>query len=87
MLSLMEAVPVLGDGLLPLEGVLGPNPLRVDELALPWLNVPIQVRNQLVLFVAHSRPEMGNTHVCLLGPPGGRRKEDLKPSLLMTFTR
>jgi len=32
--------PILGLGLLAFERVLGPNPLRVYELALPRLNVP-----------------------------------------------
>lgn len=65
----VASVPVLGDGLLPLEGVLSPNSLGVDELTLPRLDVTVQVRNQLVLFVAHSRPEVGDSHVRLLGPP------------------
>ncbi|TNN38638.1 hypothetical protein EYF80_051201 [Liparis tanakae] len=54
-------------------GVLGPDPLGVDELALPRLDVTIQVGNQLVFLVAHSRPEMGDSHVRLLGPPGKER--------------
>lgn len=66
---MVSSVPVLSDGLLPLEGVLGPNSLGVDELALPRLDVTVQVRNQLVFFVAHSRPEVSDSHVCLLGPP------------------
>ena len=32
---------VLGVGFLPLEGVFGPNALRVDELGFPRLNVSI----------------------------------------------
>lgn len=74
-MSTTSEVPVLCNGLLPLEGVLGPDPLRVDELTLPWLNVPIQVRNQLVLLVTHSRPEVGDAHICLLGPAGGEEEE------------
>lgn len=66
---LVSSVPVLSDGLLPLKGVLGPNSLGVDELALPRLDVAVQVRNQLVFFVAHSGPEVGDSHVGLLGPP------------------
>lgn len=65
------SIPVLSNGLLSFESILGPNSLGVDELALPRLNVPIQVRNELVFFMAHSRPEVGDTHICLLGPPGG----------------
>lgn len=72
-----SSVPVLSDGLLPLEGVLGPNSLGVDELALPRLDVAVQIRNQLVFFVAHSRPEVGDSHVCLLGPPGEERVKQL----------
>lgn len=83
---MIEAIPVLGDGLLSFEGVLSPDPLGVNELTLPWLDVTIQVRNQLVFFVAHSRPEVGDTHICLLGPPGGEG-EKLKPNLLNEFTR
>lgn len=64
-----SALPVLGNGLLSLERILSPDPLRVDKLALPRLNVTIQVRDQLVFFVAHSRPEVGDAHICLLGPP------------------
>lgn len=68
--SLINLVPVLGDGLLPFEGILSPNSLGVNEFTFPWLNVSVQVRNQLVLFVAHSRSEMGDANICLLGPPG-----------------
>lgn len=75
-MSLMKSIPVLSDGLLSLEGVLCPNSLRVDELALPRLDVPIQVRNQLVVLMAHSRPEVGDSHIGLLGPPGGGRERE-----------
>ncbi len=84
--DLIKVIPVLGDGLLSFESVLGPNSLGVDELALPWLNVTIQVRNQLVFFVAHSRPEVGDAHICLLGPPGGEG-ERLKSSLINEFKK
>lgn len=69
-----KLLPVLSDGFLSLESVLGPDPLGVDELTLPWLNVTIQVRNQLVLFMAHSRPEVGDAHICLLGPSAQQRE-------------
>lgn len=67
--DLILSAPVLTNGFLSLEGVLGPNSLRVDELTLPRLDVSIQVRNELVFFVAHSRPEVGDSHVGLLRPP------------------
>lgn len=66
--NISKLLPVLSNGLLSLESVLCPDPLRVNELTLPWLNVTIQVRNQLVLFMTHSRPEVGDAHICLLGP-------------------
>lgn len=79
------SVPVLSDGLLPLEGILSPNSLRINELTLPWLNVAVQVRNQLVFFVAHSRSEVGDSHICLLGPPD-EDGEQFKPHLLNDFS-
>ena len=39
---------ILGVGLLTLQGILGPNSLRVDELTFPGLQVAEQVGNQLV---------------------------------------
>ncbi|CAN8015573.1 unnamed protein product, partial [Ixodes persulcatus] len=57
-----DSPPVLGKGLLPLEGVLCPDPLGVDELALPGLDVAVQVGDHLVLVVAHARPEVGDAH-------------------------
>lgn len=79
------SVPVLSDGLLPLEGILSPNSLRVNELTLPWLDVAVQVRNQLVFFVTHSRSEVGDTHICLLGPPD-EDGEQFKTHLLNDFS-
>jgi len=58
---------VLRDCLLPLECIFGPNSLRVDKLTLPSLDIPVQIRNELVLFVAHACPEVRNAGVCLLG--------------------
>ena len=61
--------PVLCVRLLSLEGVLGPHALGIDKLALPGNDVAVQVGNQLVLVVAHSRTEVSDAHVCLLRPP------------------
>lgn len=72
----MKSIPVLSNGLLSFERILSPNSLRVDEFTLPWLNVSIQVRNQLVFFVAHSRPEVGDAHIGLLGPPGAESERE-----------
>lgn len=73
----VKILPVLGNGLLSLEGVLSPDSLGVDELALPWLNVAVQVRNELIFFMTHSRPEVGDPHVCLLRPPGNQRHNQM----------
>eukprot|EP00964_Phaeocystis_antarctica_P078146 scaffold48598_cov65-Phaeocystis_antarctica.AAC.1 len=59
--------PVLRVGLLPLERVLGPDALRVDELALPRLDVPEEVGDHLVLLVAHAAAEVRDARVGLLG--------------------
>ena len=84
-----SGVPVLGDGLLSLEGVLCPHSLGVDELALPGLDVAVQVRDQLVFLVAHSRTEVSDAHVCLLGPPSGegRARNTLRMELHFTQTQ
>jgi len=56
-LQILQGEPaVLGGGLLAFERVLRPHALRVDELRLPGLHVPVQVGDQLVLLVAHTRP-------------------------------
>lgn len=59
---------VLGVGLLSLERVLGPDALRVDELALPRHNVSIQVGYELILAVRHARAEVRDGRLGLLGP-------------------
>ena len=84
-----SGVPVLGDGLLSLEGVLCPHSLGVDELALPGLDVAVQVRDQLVFLVAHSRTEVSDAHVRLLGPPSGegRARNTLRMELHFTQTQ
>ena len=33
-----------------------------------WVS-PVEVRDELVLIVTHPRPEVGDTHVSLFGPP------------------
>ncbi len=57
---------VLGLGLLALERVLGPHALAVGKLGLPGHDVAVQVGDELVLLVAHARPEVGNAQVGLL---------------------
>ena len=66
-LQIFEREPsVLRVRLLPLERVLGPHALRVHKLGLPRRHVPVEVGDQLVLFVAHARAEMGDASVGLL---------------------
>ena len=57
---------VLGLGFLALESILCPHALGVDELAFPWLDVAIQVGDELVLLMAHSCPEVSDAQVGLL---------------------
>lgn len=47
---------VLRKRLLAFEGVLGPHPLRVEEFALPGLNVAVEVRDEGLLVVRHAGP-------------------------------
>merc|ERR1719318_1929485 len=61
--------PVLCGCFLPLESILSPHSLAVNELSLPGLDVPVQVGDELVLLVAHAGPEVGDAGVRLLGPP------------------
>mmetsp|Transcript_42357 Transcript_42357/g.95840 ORF Transcript_42357/g.95840 Transcript_42357/m.95840 type:complete len:278 (-) Transcript_42357:3555-4388(-) len=68
--------PVLGVGLLPLESVLGPYALRVDELGLPWLDVPEEVGNHLVLLMGHARPEVSDARVGLFGVAQVRLRDE-----------
>lgn len=49
-----KRVPVLGYSLLSLEGIFCPYSLRVDEFTLPWLDVTIQIWDELVLLMTHS---------------------------------
>lgn len=69
---------VLSEGLLSLEPVLRPHTLGVDELALPWLDVAVEIGDELVLFVAHSRPEMRDLSLGLLGPPVNGKTEQVR---------
>ena len=46
--------------------VLRPDPLRIDELALPGLHVSKEIGNDLVLLVGHAAPKMGDALVRLL---------------------
>ena len=73
---LERQAPVLRVGLLPLERVLGPDALRVDELALPRLDVPVEVGDELVLLVAHARAEVGDAAVRLLGEAQVRLRDE-----------
>mmetsp|Transcript_139393 Transcript_139393/g.242389 ORF Transcript_139393/g.242389 Transcript_139393/m.242389 type:complete len:312 (+) Transcript_139393:3827-4762(+) len=64
---LQREAAVLLVGFLALQRILGPHPLGVDELGLPRLDVPVQVGDELVLVVAHARPEELHPHLRLLG--------------------
>ena len=64
---LQRQAAVLGVGLLPLQRVLGPHSLTVDELALPRLHVSKKIGNDLVLLVGHAAPEVGHALVRLFG--------------------
>mmetsp|Transcript_39335 Transcript_39335/g.83813 ORF Transcript_39335/g.83813 Transcript_39335/m.83813 type:complete len:1257 (-) Transcript_39335:3240-7010(-) len=64
---LQSQAPVLGVGLLPLQRILGPDSLRVDELGLPGLDVAVQIGNQLVLFVRQTTAVVGDAGLSLLG--------------------
>ena len=57
---------VLGLRLLTLEGILSPDALRVDKLALPGLDVAVEVGDELVLLVAHAGAEVRDAEVGLL---------------------
>ncbi len=58
--------PVLRLGLLLLERVLGPHALAVDDLALPGLDVAVEVGDELLLLVGHAGAEVGHAQVRLL---------------------
>mmetsp|Transcript_62206 Transcript_62206/g.196851 ORF Transcript_62206/g.196851 Transcript_62206/m.196851 type:complete len:1067 (-) Transcript_62206:4174-7374(-) len=64
---LEREAPVLRLRLLPLERVLRPHALAVDELALPRLDVAVQVRDKLLLVVRHAAAEVGDPGVGLAG--------------------
>ena len=49
--------------------VFDPHPLRVDEFGFPGDNVTEDIGDQGLLVVRHTRSEMGNTGIRLLGPP------------------
>lgn len=75
-------VPVLGNGFLSLKSIFSPDSLRINELTLPWLDVAIQIGNQLILLVTHARTEMSDAYVCLFGPPGNAQKLFLVTQIL-----
>ena len=61
--------PVLCLGFSALQGILSPYPVAVHKLSLPWLDVAVQIGDQLVLIVRHARPA---TRHSLLNQPGTR---------------
>lgn len=60
---------VLGLGFSSLQSILRPHSLGVLELTLPGVDVPVQIGDQLVFFVAHTRSVMRDSSVSLLGEP------------------
>lgn len=63
--------------LLSLHRVLGPDSSRVQELGLPRLEISVQVRDQLILLVRHTRSEVSDSSaVRLLGPPQVRLRNE-----------
>ena len=62
--------PILSICLLSFEGVFCPNSLRINKFTFPWLNISVQVWNQLIFIVAHAGPEMSYTSISLFRPPG-----------------
>mmetsp|Transcript_8139 Transcript_8139/g.19409 ORF Transcript_8139/g.19409 Transcript_8139/m.19409 type:complete len:210 (-) Transcript_8139:3983-4612(-) len=57
---------VLRRGLLPLQGVLGPDTLGIDELRLPGLHISVQVGDELVLLVAQATAVVRDARLGLL---------------------
>ena len=72
---LQRQSPVLSKGLLSFESVLRPHTLRVNELTFPRLDVAVEVGDELVFLVAHSRSEMCDLSLGLLGPPAQEKGE------------
>lgn len=68
-MTIHQCLPILSISLLPLKSVFSPHTLGIDELGFPRLNITIQVRNQLVFVVTHTRAEVSDAHVCLFAPP------------------
>ena len=60
--------PVLCRSFLSLQTILRPHPLTVDKLALPRLDVAVEVRDELIIIMAHTRTEVSDSDVCLFGP-------------------
>jgi hypothetical protein len=60
---------ILSLRLLPLQGILCPDPLGIDELGFPGLDVAVEVGDELVLLVAHTGPEVRDPCVGLLAVP------------------
>ena len=57
---------ILSLSLSSFQSILSPNTLRIFELTLPCMNVPIQVRNQLIFFMTHTSSIMSDTRIGLL---------------------
>mmetsp|Transcript_15271 Transcript_15271/g.46146 ORF Transcript_15271/g.46146 Transcript_15271/m.46146 type:complete len:374 (-) Transcript_15271:3477-4598(-) len=76
---LQRQPPRLRLRLLPLQGVLRPHPLAVQELRLPRLDVAVQVGDQLLLVVAHASAEVGDAQVRLLAVPQVRLGDEDVP--------
>lgn len=72
---LIFSLPVLSIGFLPFKRVLSPDPLGVNEFGFPRLDVAVQVRNQLILIMGHTRAEVSDTDVSLLRPSEVRLKK------------
>ncbi len=60
---LERETPVLRVGLLAFERILGPDALRVEELALPGLDVAVEVRDHLAVNSKKSVPK----YICYFG--------------------
>jgi len=78
--------PVLCIGLLSLQCILSPHTLWVYELRLPWLNVSVQVGNQLIFIMTHARTEVGDTNVSLFRPPQIRLRAGNVPVIEISIT-
>mmetsp|Transcript_59082 Transcript_59082/g.126986 ORF Transcript_59082/g.126986 Transcript_59082/m.126986 type:complete len:443 (-) Transcript_59082:1525-2853(-) len=72
---LQREAPVLGVCLLALQGVLRPDALAVDELSLPGLDVPVKIRDELILLMAQPAAVVGDARLGLLRVPQVRLRD------------